>query len=1026
MLNSKVRWVCLLGGMFLLSGLSAQDREAKGNDDVMRQVRQDQAQKDARKDLKSETFKGSVRKWIELGHAAFSQEQYSIAVDRYLRAYEKEKDSANRKKIEFLLGQSQQKLNHPKAAVHYYSLIWKAGGRDAGFLRAYTEMLFSVGDYQKAQEVMDALEKQGVSGSWLETREESIRKIGNEAQMQEFFGIYPEDIRYDTSINTSFSEYGPSLVLGQLFFASSQPGKGQTVSDPRTGQGYSRIYSSTYDAASKSWGGRTPLEGDLASLEGNVGTFSYDSIRNIGYFTWNQANSSGIYTVQRQGDGSWGNLNLFSFNYKAGGDDFLGKVAHPSVSKDGNRLLFVYRDGASSSSTDIWYVERVAQKQSSSSRGRRRVTPPSRQTRSRNKQASVGQTVTVNPEWGLPVRYDNSINTPGREAFPYWVNDSSFIFASDGHVGVGGMDLYLARLDGRDRTKVRSVSTFPMPVNSSYDDNSLIVDPVHKTLILSSNRYTTWGKTDNIFLLDKWGSRCKVSGRVFSSDSVSGVYMEDSAFIALHAGEPVPVASIHVGPAGSDSVLFTVAVKDSGYFEMPFLQENSYEVRVEAPGYKELSGVFNVGGDVSGLPVVEEIRMDVLMEVSVPEKKAKAVSPAAEPKPAPLPVVAEKKKSSSDLSPSQIISQLDNTSRYIPGLDDRQVDSYKQRINDPLRRARLSVVPATAKCEVCGDDPQWRRNVGEDFYVKSGDDKALITLTDQEGRVSYIDLAPNSAYSIQVQMVGNGKLPKLPDGISRDDIRTKVVTRDYILFECAPKLSEINDEVYVNNVYFDFDKSDLIKDGPRELDRMIIIALKNPQMYFQIEANADERGSDEYNLKLTDRRLKTVTSYVEQKGMDMRRVIGRSYGERNPLIKNAVTENEHRLNRRTTFRLINPGARNIKSGDSSYPVQEVAPKPVDEVRFMVQIGAFRTPLDNPLDYYSDIVSRHPEFEITYYMDADGLYKYNIGTFYTDIEDARSIVRTLLQDKRECYVSAFYKGQRITVSEAIAVLKRQGK
>ncbi|MDE6112717.1 MAG: OmpA family protein, partial [Bacteroidales bacterium] len=206
-------------------------------------------------------------------------------------------------------------------------------------------------------------------------------------------------------------------------------------------------------------------------------------------------------------------------------------------------------------------------------------------------------------------------------------------------------------------------------------------------------------------------------------------------------------------------------------------------------------------------------------------------------------------------------------------------------------------------------------------------------------------------------------------------------------------------------------------------DRMIIIAIKNPNMIFEIEAHADERGSQTYNLALTDRRLASTVAYVEKKGFDTDRLVPKSYGKSRPLIKNARTEEEHRLNRRVTFRLFNPQAQNQLAG-TDYPVAEVPLVYSDNVYFKLQLGAFRRPLENPFEYYQDVLNLDPSFTLTYYMDKDGLYKYNVGDRYADIEQVRALVQRLLDNNRECYIAAFYQGHRITVSEALAVLRHQ--
>ena len=1065
--------------LFGLSGLFAQQPVMDGSkEDVQQQIRQDQAMKAVKGDVKQDGFKGSVRKQVELGQAAFNLEQYALAYDRFLRAFSREKDSARLLKIEYLMGQSQQRLNHPKAASLHYSHIWRSGVRDADFLQAYADVLFAVSDYDHARRILNDLKSKGVSTPAMRIREKSLDNMEHALQIQESFGLLPKDLQYDTELNTAFSEYAPALVAGQLVFTSSRPQKGQTVSDPRTAQGYSRIFAATFDPVKQTWVNPQPFRGEIAELKGNVGTFSYDSVRNIGFFTWNQVNSSGIYTVQREADGSWGNLQEFVFNYMEGRDNFLGKVAHPSISKDGNRLLFVYRDEARHSGTDIWYVERAAPKVEAPGKGKRRkVTPPSEQGKTTSSRKKKGQVVTgpqaviVNADWGVPVRYDTLINTFGREAFPQWLNDSMFIFASDGHAGYGGTDLYVAALDS-NRSKVRSVYTLPMPINSSFDDNSLLPDVAHGMLILSSNRHTDWGRTDNLFLMRKWGVKYTLEGNVYYQeiryDTItvktdqtakpamdSAAFMRDSLGMVMRdsLGNPMLVDSLVHNALLSDTVIlesqnyradtindtlrnyyimvraqdtdFYVSVlpDSTGKYSISFLPPGNYKITIYADGFKDTVREVFLEDDGQVLPILVTRRVDFnTRKIIQPKREAPRPKPAPEIKPVPKPAPpAQPKRELEPIQPRKIIAKIEKERNKEEKLDPRKVDDYKRHINDPLRRAKLTVVPPDMECEVCDEHPEWRRNVGEDFYIKSGEDKALITITDQQGHVSYIDLAPNTAYALQLQMTSNSNLPSLPKHISKDDIRKKVVTRDYILFECTPKLAEINDELYVNNVYYDFDKEELIKDGSRELDRMIIIALKNPQMIFEVESNTDERGTEAYNQKLSDRRLETVRSYVAKKGMDMSRFKGKSFGETNPLIRNAVTEKEHYLNRRTTFRLRNPNAVNVKKGDATYPVAEVNFPQEENVRFMVQVGAFRVPLDNPKDYFRDVLE-NPGFEITYYMDADGLYKYNVGRYYNTLEKAQAVVTRLLNQNRECYITAFYKGRRITVSEAKAIVQ----
>ncbi|MEG1497951.1 MAG: OmpA family protein [Bacteroidales bacterium] len=997
-------------------------------------------------------FKHGVQKRIKLGDQAFEQEQYIIAFDRYYRALDKEKDTILQAEIWYRLGLSQQKLNHAKEAYDYFIRVWKNGRRDGKFMREFVESLFSVGMYNDASKVLDTMSFYGIKDSLLNIRKKSLAKISQRTDT--LFAITTQDIRYDTGINTAFSEYGFALVNDQLVFSSTRPLKGENTMDPRTGHAYSKLYIANYDRESNSWVQPTRLIGDLTSLAGNIGTFSYDSVRNIAYFMWSQVNKSGIYTLQRQTDGSWSDLQLFELNYKEGGTNFTGNVGHPCVSPDGNRLLFVVKDLDRNTGTDIWYVERIAQRKTSG-KNKKRVSSPLQQSqkqkkalRSNIKKRKIHAEVIINKEWEIPVRYGSLVNTRQREVFPQWIDDFTFSFASDGLVGFGGLDLYVATLDS-SYTHIKEVINLPSPINSSFDDHSLLVDKRHEAMLFSSNRYSGAGRTDNLYILTKTGLIINLFGTAY--DSLTGEKISNYV---------VRASCRDMGKAD------TVSANEEGSYTFLSLPEGSYDISIESPAYLPQTKTINFKSLKSFLlPVMlsKELNFNLIREegtyMPIPDERIALADVdttlteeilaldstlafslisdinfdtitkddfQGEYASFALPVGEQGKQDLSkyireDMSPKQIVDAIAKNKKDISMVDSRFVSDYKTRINDPLRRAKLTVVPPGMKCEACEDKLQ-KREANKPFYVRSNDDKALITLTDNAGNVSYIDLAPNAAYSIEVTSMPTGVgAPSLPKSVQMSDIRKTVVTKDYILFECSPKLSEINDETYVNNLYFDFDKNELVKDAHRELDRMIIIALKNPNILFEIEAHADERGSEEYNQELTDRRLQSTSNYVEKKGFDLERIIGKSYGKKQPLIANAKTEEEHRLNRRTTFTLLLPSGVNIKKGDLSYPVKEAEPVLTDQIRFKLQLGAFRYPLDNPLEYYENILNQYPEFELTYYMDKDGLYKYNIGDYYTNIDQVRTLAKKVLDQEKECYIAAFYRGHRITVAEALAIL-----
>ena len=113
-------------------------------------------------------------------------------------------------------------------------------------------------------------------------------------------------------------------------------------------------------------------------------------------------------------------------------------------------------------------------------------------------------------------------------------------------------------------------------------------------------------------------------------------------------------------------------------------------------------------------------------------------------------------------------------------------------------------------------------------------------------------------------------------------------------------------EVKLNEVYFEFDKSNITADGAFELNKLIEAMKSNPTMVIMVKSHTDNRGSDKYNMNLSDRRAKSSVQYVISKGIDKSRITGKGYGESEPKVdcKENCTEEEYAQNRRSEFLIV--------------------------------------------------------------------------------------------------------------------------
>ena len=116
----------------------------------------------------------------------------------------------------------------------------------------------------------------------------------------------------------------------------------------------------------------------------------------------------------------------------------------------------------------------------------------------------------------------------------------------------------------------------------------------------------------------------------------------------------------------------------------------------------------------------------------------------------------------------------------------------------------------------------------------------------------------------------------------------------------------IDNKIVINPIFFDFDKWNIRADAKYELESIVDVMREHPTMVIKIESHTDRRGSNRYNMKLSDRRAKSTAEYLLSRGIDTSRIesaIG--YGESQPLIDcNICSEEEHQKNRRSYFYII--------------------------------------------------------------------------------------------------------------------------
>ena len=156
----------------------------------------------------------------------------------------------------------------------------------------------------------------------------------------------------------------------------------------------------------------------------------------------------------------------------------------------------------------------------------------------------------------------------------------------------------------------------------------------------------------------------------------------------------------------------------------------------------------------------------------------------------------------------------------------------------------------------------------------------------------------NTAYSFQISKQGyeSGVF-----GIAKTDGGEVVV--EALLTPIMPIITE--KEVILQPIYFEYDKSNITKEGAAELDKLVQVMNEYPTMVIFAKSHTDQRGSDRYNLNLSDRRAKSTVQYLVSKGISKERISGQGFGESEPKVTcDNCTEEQHAQNRRSEFLIV--------------------------------------------------------------------------------------------------------------------------
>lgn len=175
--------------------------------------------------------------------------------------------------------------------------------------------------------------------------------------------------------------------------------------------------------------------------------------------------------------------------------------------------------------------------------------------------------------------------------------------------------------------------------------------------------------------------------------------------------------------------------------------------------------------------------------------------------------------------------------------------------------------------------------------------------TNYEGKATYFIHFPLD-FELNVYKTGylNKEIHVALKNLPAKDGDTIIVNKEILLQKIYK-----NVEIVLNNIYYDYDKANIRQDAKVSLGTLVDILKINPSINIELASHTDCRGSEIYNLKLSQQRAESVVNYLIEKGISKDRLVAKGYGETQLLNKcecTKCTEEQHQQNRRTTFKIL--------------------------------------------------------------------------------------------------------------------------
>lgn len=217
--------------------------------------------------------------------------------------------------------------------------------------------------------------------------------------------------------------------------------------------------------------------------------------------------------------------------------------------------------------------------------------------------------------------------------------------------------------------------------------------------------------------------------------------------------------------------------------------------------------------------------------------------------------------------------------------------------NDTTLYVDLYLTPIAKKLLLAGTvyDNKTSKPVSANLQIQLKNDR----------KVSFSLRAGNGSYEQEIKRTGWYMYSASAEGYVNATDSVEVVSEEItpVIKDIVLQPIEVGLTVRLKNIYFDFDKTTLKSESFVELNKVVDFLKQNPSISIQIEGHTDSKGSDDYNLNLSQGRSQSVVDYLISQGIDASRLSAQGFGESKPIDTND-TDAGRANNRRVEFRVV--------------------------------------------------------------------------------------------------------------------------